>query len=106
MDCQRLELGRLDGVRGARTRHGEPDRRCAHLRIGKRRHICLARRVGFIDGRDVFNLLSVDTTDNIFHAAIGGLGLVLGLVPKQAHRTAKVGGGRTTASHPPRPHGM
>jgi ABC-type transport system involved in multi-copper enzyme maturation permease subunit len=44
---------------------------------------------GFITGGSVFNLLSVDTTDNITHAIVGGLGLVLGVVPKSARETVK-----------------
>ncbi len=56
---------------------------------------------GFIDGNDVFGLLAVDTTDNIFHAAIGGLGLVAASLPEPAQRVAGVGRG---ASRPSGPH--
>jgi len=46
---------------------------------------------GFIDGNDVFSLLAVDTTDNIFHAAIGGLGLVVAALPEDTQRELGVG---------------
>ncbi|HEV2772698.1 MAG TPA: DUF4383 domain-containing protein [Thermoleophilaceae bacterium] len=46
---------------------------------------------GFIDGNDAFGLMALDTTANIFHAAIGGLGLVLGSLPKSAHKEGAVG---------------
>jgi hypothetical protein len=36
---------------------------------------------GFIDGNDVFGLMAVDTTDNVSHAVIGGLGLVAAMLP-------------------------
>jgi hypothetical protein len=50
---------------------------------------------GFIDGSSVAGLFSVDTTDNITHAIVGGLGLVLGLAPDRVHQAAGIG---TTAS--------
>lgn len=46
---------------------------------------------GFIDGNDAFGLMALDTTDNIFHAAIGGLGLVVGSLPKSIHTAGAVG---------------
>ncbi len=50
---------------------------------------------GFIDGQSVAGIFAVDTTDNITHAIIGGLGLALGLAPDRVHQSAGVG---TTAS--------
>lgn len=46
---------------------------------------------GFIDGNDAFGLMALDTTENIFHAAIGGLGLALGSLSKSTHRAGAVG---------------
>ncbi len=36
---------------------------------------------GFIDGNDVFGLMAVDTTDNISHAVLAGLGLASAMAP-------------------------
>ncbi len=55
---------------------------------------------GFIDGNDVFGLLAVDTTDNISHAVIGGLGLVVGSLPESAQRRAGVGPDRSRQPGP------
>ena len=41
---------------------------------------------------DVVGIFAVDTTDNITHAAIGGVGLLIGLIPEAAQRRAGVGG--------------
>ncbi len=38
---------------------------------------------GFIDGPSVAGIFSVDTTDNITHAIIGGVGLAVGLAPER-----------------------
>jgi len=46
---------------------------------------------GFIEGSSVAAIFAVDTTDNITHAAIGGLGLMLGLMPEPAQRRAGIG---------------
>ena len=46
---------------------------------------------GFIDGNDVFNLLAVDTTDNISNAVVGGLGLLVALPPERRQRAAAPG---------------
>jgi len=55
---------------------------------------------GFIDGNDVFGLLAVDTADNISHAVIGGLGLVLGSLPESAQRRTGVERDRGRPSGP------
>jgi Domain of unknown function (DUF4383) len=47
---------------------------------------------GFIDGDAVFSVMAVDTTDNISHAVIGALGLIIGLIPGTAQREAGLGG--------------
>ncbi len=52
---------------------------------------------GFIDGNDAFSLLAVDTTDNIFHAVLGGLGLMAASAPESAQR--RVGVQRESADH-------
>jgi hypothetical protein len=41
---------------------------------------------GFIDGNDVVDLLVADTTNNITHAVLGALGLIVGLLPRNAQR--------------------
>lgn len=46
---------------------------------------------GFIDGNDAFGLMALDTTDNIFHAAIGGVALILGSLPKSVHGAGAIG---------------
>jgi len=53
---------------------------------------------GFIDGDDVASIFAVDTTDNITYAALGALGLVIGLAPESVQRKAGLGsphGGHT-----------
>lgn len=54
---------------------------------------------GFIDGNSVASLFAVDTTDNISHAVIGGLGLVLGLLPESMQRTVGFGHRHGHPSH-------
>lgn len=44
---------------------------------------------GFIDGNDVFGLIVADTTNNITHAVLAALGLVVGLMPSEAQRPAE-----------------
>jgi hypothetical protein len=51
---------------------------------------------GFIDGNNVFGIFAADTTNNITHAIIAGLGLLIGLMPLSAQRPQKA----TGAGHP------
>ena len=41
---------------------------------------------GFIDGNNVASIFAADTTDNITHAILGGLGLLVALTPRGAQR--------------------
>jgi hypothetical protein len=41
---------------------------------------------GFIDGNDVVELLVADTTNNITHAILGALGLIVGMMPRDVQR--------------------
>jgi hypothetical protein len=41
---------------------------------------------GFIDGSSVASIFAADTTDNITHAILGGLGLLVALTPRAAQR--------------------
>ncbi len=43
---------------------------------------------GFIDGNDVVGLLTADTTNNVTHAVLGGLGLMVGSLPRSAQRAS------------------
>lgn len=56
---------------------------------------------GFIDGDGVAGIFAVDTTDNIFNAALGGLGLLAAFPPESMQRRAGVGAtrGDRHASH-------
>ena len=49
---------------------------------------------GFIDGNDVFGLMAVDTTDNISHAVIAGLGLAAAMAPDSVRRSRESAGYR------------
>ncbi len=42
--------------------------------------------LGFVDGNDVAELLVADTTNNVTHAVLGALGLIMGLLPREAQR--------------------
>jgi hypothetical protein len=44
---------------------------------------------GFIDGNDVAEIIAADTTNNVMHAILAGLGLVAGMLPVQAQRPAE-----------------
>ncbi len=57
---------------------------------------------GFIDGNSVINLLAVDTTDNISHAVIGGLGMLMASLPEPAQRRVGIGhdSGRPSGRQP------
>ena len=46
---------------------------------------------GFIDGNDVAGLLVADTTNNITHAVLGAVGLIVGLLPREAQRAPEDG---------------
>jgi len=48
---------------------------------------------GFIDGNDVASLFYAGTANNITHAVVGGLGLVVGLPSERQQRKAGVGDG-------------
>lgn len=41
---------------------------------------------GFIDANDVFGLLTADATNNITHAVLAALGLIVGSLPQGAQR--------------------
>lgn len=41
---------------------------------------------GFIDGNDVASIIIADTTNNVTHAVLGGLGLVIGLPSGEQQR--------------------
>lgn len=41
---------------------------------------------GFIDGNDVAEIIAADTTNNVMHAILAGLGLVTGMLPRDAQR--------------------
>jgi hypothetical protein len=43
---------------------------------------------GFIDGNNVVGLVAADTTNNITHAIIGGLGLLVAMLPQGMQRAA------------------
>jgi amino acid transporter len=60
---------------------------------------------GFIDGNDVVGLLTADTTNNVTHAVLGGLGLIVGSLPRSTQRASEMTGDgpsprRTTAPRP------
>ena len=44
---------------------------------------------GFIDGNDVAEILTAGTTNNVMHAILAGLGLVAGMLPRDAQRPAE-----------------
>jgi hypothetical protein len=44
---------------------------------------------GFIDGNDVAEIIAADTTNNVMHAILAGLGLVAGMLPSEAQRPAE-----------------
>jgi hypothetical protein len=44
---------------------------------------------GFIDGNDVAEIIAADTTNNVMHAILAGLGLVAGMLPGEAQRPAE-----------------
>jgi len=44
---------------------------------------------GFIDGRDVAGIVVGDATNNIMHAILAGLGLLVGMLPREAQRPAE-----------------
>ena len=46
---------------------------------------------GFIDGTEVFTLFVADPVNNITHAVLGGLGLMVGLPSEGAQRAAALG---------------
>ncbi len=54
---------------------------------------------GFIDGNDVVGLLTADTTNNITHAVLGGLGLIVAALPRDVQRSDEP---TATASAAPR----
>jgi hypothetical protein len=41
---------------------------------------------GFIDGNDVVGLITADTTNNIMHAVLAALGLIVGMLPRDTQR--------------------
>lgn len=41
---------------------------------------------GFVDGNEVAEILAADTTNNLMHAILAGLGLVAGMLPTEAQR--------------------
>ena len=41
---------------------------------------------GFVDGNDVFELITADTTNNITHAVLGALGLIVAGMPRGTQR--------------------
>ena len=53
---------------------------------------------GFIDGNDVVELIVADTTNNITHAILAGLGLIVGMLPASAQRPAEQDAAVTTES--------
>jgi hypothetical protein len=60
----------------------------------------LAAVWGFVDGRDVFGLMAVDTTDNISHAIVGAAGLIAAMAPDSARHARESGGvGRGHPTH-------
>jgi hypothetical protein len=44
---------------------------------------------GFIDGNDVAEIIAADTTNNVMHAILAGLGLVAGMLPAETQRPAE-----------------
>jgi hypothetical protein len=50
---------------------------------------------GFIDGNDVAGIITADTTNNITHAVIGGLGLLVAALPRSTQRPAEGDAPRT-----------
>lgn len=42
---------------------------------------------GFIDGSDVAEIIAADTTNNVMHAILAGLGLMVGMLPRTAQRS-------------------
>jgi hypothetical protein len=50
---------------------------------------------GFIDGSDVAGIITADTTNNITHAVIGGLGLLVAALPRSAQRPGEGDASRT-----------
>lgn len=47
---------------------------------------------GVIDGNDVVGLLAADTTNNIAHAMLAGLGLMVGMLPSEVQRPIMLDG--------------
>jgi len=41
---------------------------------------------GFIDGNDVAGILVADATNNVMHAILAGIGLVAGMLPREAQK--------------------
>jgi len=65
---------------------------------------------GFIDGNDVLGLIAADTTVNVTHAVLGGLGLLTGVLPRSAQRPreprqTEAGGEPRLGVEPPRGRG-
>ena len=44
---------------------------------------------GFVDGNDVASITAADTTNNVMHAILAGLGLLAGMLPRDAQRPAE-----------------
>lgn len=47
---------------------------------------------GVIDGTDVAEVLAADTTNNIVHAILAGLGLMVGMLPSEVQRPIMLDG--------------
>lgn len=50
---------------------------------------------GFLDGNDVAGIIAADTTNNITHAVIGGLGLLVAALPRSTQRPGEGDAPRT-----------